>query len=1014
MPDKPSPLLPDDEQSRDRLRAALALACALAVVLAGLVVPGVSGAGLGQTPLGSAVPQPGINPYGQSGGGGLGSGGGLGALNPGDSTSVGGSLASNQSAFRSQNAETHFTVRSSVPSYWRTGAYDTYTGSGWERSGDRQPYTGPMRGEGIRGREVQYRVTLRQSATALPSVWRANSVSGTGSDSLYVTDQRGFVAADPVSAGTTYSGVSHLPARDPAVLKTAGRDYPAEIERRYTALPEDTDPRLGRFTTRLTADADNPYETAARIESWLESNKTYSLNVSQPTGEDVASQFVFDMEKGYCEYFATSMTAMLRSQGVPARYVVGYSTGQSIGSNAYKVRAMNAHAWVEAYFPDVGWVRFDPTPGSARLQSEQQAFRNQTDSQARDYSPTESGSPGERFSPNRSADATGRDGGSSTTSTARPPSDSGTATPPESGTPTTAGSGDEESSTASDSGSETATAQPGETTERTRESTRDPSETTTTESSDTARSSGGYRVGLNRTAVPGATVEVTVRKNASVVTGVPVWFNGERVGITDEQGTVTARVPYAEQLRIFVGNTYGDSAAAVAAPPANFDAPMSLNGGPPDALVPDEFAPGALSPGNGSDGNGTEYALATNATLTVSGDVATGNEVVVTATVRDVPVRNATVTLDGESVGTTDRNGRVRVRLPDAPGNVTLGVSRGSVSGERTLSIPRLELSADPALPLALPGTPVEVTATYGGDPLSNASVRVGDTARVTDINGTATASLPFRGSAAVVVSARGQTRQTTVSDLYRNLAGVLGGAALVLGGLGYAAARRGLTPRRLGAALLAALRAIPGLVVAALFGAADRLSRAVETVLDALRELRAGETTVGELLARLRAWLRERATAASESVSLGALADDPPANADESPSDERDPDSYRTLREAWETFVRTVSVRRPAVSTPAELADHAVGEDGLPPGPVVTLRDAFRDVEYGARSPDDRLPEVEQAIGAIERAARPEDDTPDAADASESPDSTEAADSAEARDSADSPGAPDAAGGDD
>ncbi|NEU57082.1 transglutaminaseTgpA domain-containing protein [Halorussus sp. MSC15.2] len=1001
MPDKPSPLLPDDEQSRDRLRAALALACALAVVLAGLVVPGVSGAGLGQTPLGSAVPQPGVNPYGQSGSGGLASGGGLGALNPSDSTSVGGSLASNQSAFRSQNAETHFTVRSSVPSYWRTGAYDTYTGSGWERSGERQPYTGPMRGEGIRGREVQYRVTLRQSATALPSVWRANSVSGTSSDSLYVTDQRSFVAEDPISAGTTYSGVSHLPARDPAVLKTAGRDYPAEIERRYTALPEDTDRRLGKFTSRLTADADTPYETAARIESWLESNKTYSLNVSQPTGEDVASQFVFDMEKGYCEYFATSMTAMLRSQDIPARYVVGYSTGQSIGSNAYKVRAMNAHAWVEAYFPDVGWVRFDPTPGSARLQSEQEAFRNQTDSQARDYSPTESGSPGERFSPNESADATGRDGGSGTS----------TATPPESGTPTTAGSGgDGESRTATDSGSETATAGPGETTERTYETTRDPSETTTSDSSDTARSSRGYRVELNRTAVPGATVEVTVRKNVSVVTGVPVWFNGERVGITDESGTVAAQVPYAEQLRVSVGNTSGDAAAAVASPPANFDAPMSLDGGP-DALVPDEFSPDALSPGNESDGNGTEYALATNATLTVSGDVATDNEVVVTATVRDVPVRNATVTLDGESVGTTDRNGRVRVRLPDSPGNVTLGVSRGSVSGERTLSIPRLELSVDPTLPFALPGTPVEVTATYGGDPISNASVRVGDTARATDINGSATLSLPFRGSAAVVVSARGQTRRTTVSDLYRNLAGVLGGVVLVLGGLGNGAARRGLTPRRLGALLLAALRAIPGLVVAALFGAADRLSRAVETALDALRELRAGETTVGELLARLRAWLRERATAAGEAVSLGALAGESAAKAGESPSDERDPDSYRTLREAWETFVRTVSVRRPAVSTPAELADHAVGEDGLPPGPVVTLRDAFRDVEYGARSPDDRLPQVEQAIEAIERAARPDTDTPDAANASESPDATEAADTA---DSPDSPGAPDAAGGDD
>ncbi|WP_137286814.1 transglutaminaseTgpA domain-containing protein [Halorussus salinisoli] len=993
MSEKSSPLLPDDEQTRDRLRAALALCCVLAVVLAGTVVPAVSGAGLGQTPLGSVVPQPNVNPYGPSGGGGggLGSGGGLGALNPGDQTSVGGSLASDESAFRSQNAETHFTVRSSTASYWRTGAYDTYTGSGWEKSGDRRPYTGPIEGEGIRGREVEYRVTLRQPATALPSVWRANSVSQTGSDSLSVTDQRAFVTEDPVPAGTTYSGVSHLPARDPAVLRTAGRNYPAEIERRYTALPEETDRRVGQFTDGLTSDAGSPYESAKRIEAWLESNKNYSLNVSEPAGDDVASQFIFDMEKGYCEYFATSMVTMLRSQDVPARYVVGYSTGQSVGTNTYRVRAMNAHAWVEAYFPDVGWVRFDPTPGQARLEAEQQAFENQTDADASEYDPTESGSPDEEFSPNESDDdATGGQSGTGTTAGGGTPSDLGTATP-DSSTATASGTATE-SGTATDSGSSTATDGTGETTD---ETTSDGDGTTddgtTTSDPEDSRSETRYEVRLNRTPVPGATVEVTVSDNATLAIGVPVYFNGERVGITDDSGTVTAQVPYAEQLRISVGGKSGEEAEsmtsppantepmAIAPPPANFDAPMALNGGPPRALSPETLAIGTLSPGNESDGNGTEYTLSTNATLTISGDVATGNVVVVTATVRDVPVRNADVTLDGESVGTTNEKGRVEVRLPDSPGNVTIAVSRGSVTGEQTVSIPRLRVAVSPALPVALPGTPVEICATYGGDPLTNASVGVtgvADANRTTGINGTATASLPFQGSAEVVVSARGQTRRTTVSGLFVNLAGVLGGAALVLGALGFAAYRRGVGPRRLLAVLLGAIRAIPDLVVAALFGAADRLSWAVQTVVDALRDLRAGETTIGELLARLRAWLRERALAARERASLDALAGSTLAGGSEAgaPASEDD-GSYRTLREAWESFLRVVSVRRPAASTPGELADHAVHEDDLPPGPVVTLRDAFRDVEYGARSPGDRLPQVEDAIEAIERATRTEDE---------------------------------------
>jgi transglutaminase-like putative cysteine protease len=1006
MPDKPSPLLPDDEQSRDRLRAALTLCCVLALVLAGTVIPAVSGAGLGQTPLGSAIPTPNVDVGGMNGGGGGSAGGGLGALNPGDQSSVGGSLAEDGNAFRSRNSEVHFRVRSTSASYWRTGAYDSYTGSGWERSGDRRPYSGPIEGAGIRGERVEYRVTLGQSATSLPSVWRANSVSQSATDSLFVTDQRAFVTGDPVPAGTTYTGVSHRPARDPNLLRTAGRDYPSEIERGYTDLPEDTDRRVGEFTDDLTSDADSPYETATRIESWLEANKNYSLNVSEPSGDDVASQFIFDMEKGYCEYFATSMTVMLRSQGIPARYVVGYSTGQKTGANTYTVRAMNAHAWVEAYFPEVGWVRFDPTPGQDRLQSERQAYRNQTDASASEYDHSESGSPGEEFSPTESDSPT--DSGNGTVT----PDDSETSGDSETGTgPATTSSG--ETGTPDDSGDRTEDG----TTETSTGDRETPGETTTTDGSpsddeDSPASESRYEVELNRTPVPGATVEVTVAPpdNATIVVGAPVFFNGERVGVTDESGTVTARVPYAERLQIRVGSR--NATSAVAGPPTDSNTIFSLSDPPPTAAA---NPPRSVAPGNETNGtDDTDYSLATNATLAVSGDVATGSEVVVTATVRGVPVRNADVTLGNEPVGTTDENGRLRVRLPDSPGNVTLAVSRGPVEGQTTLAVPTLEVSTDPALPLALPGTSLEVRATYGGDPLSDARVRVGSENLRTDIDGSATASLPVQRSAAVVVSAKGQTRRTTVSGLFVNLAGVLGGAALVLGGLGFGASRRGIGPRTLVAALLGAIRAVPALAVAALFGAADRLSWAVETVLDAFRELRAGETTVRELLDGFRAWLADRLEPVRNRGprSLAGFGGGPQPAVPGSAEDTDD--SYRTLRETWHTFLSAVSVRRPDAMTPGELADHAVGEDDLPPGAVLTLRDAFRDVEYGARSPGDRVPRVEEAIEVIERARRQQAESGKRTESGEQTEPDERTDSAEQPDSADRSETPDVAGGDD
>ncbi|WP_135805619.1 transglutaminaseTgpA domain-containing protein [Halorussus marinus] len=1020
MTDTSPSLVPDDEQSRDRLRTLLVVCCVAAVALAAIVVPAVSSSGLGDSPLGSTVPQPNADPYdaapaGSGGGAGALSGGGsLGALNPGERTDVGGPLASDgASAFRSQNAAVHFTVRASAKSYWRTGAYDTYTGAGWERSGEPRPYTGPLGGEGIAGERVEYRVRLNQSATALPSVWRPESISGV--DSPLVTDRRAFASETALPAGTTYTGVSHRPPQDPTLLRTAGREYPDEIESRYTALPEDTERRLAPFTANLTADADSPYGTATRIESWLEANKSYSLNASRP-GEDAAAEFVFEMEQGYCEYFATSMTAMLRSQGVPARYVVGYSTGQQVGPNTYEVRGMNAHAWVEVYFPEVGWVRFDPTPGSDRLRAEQAALENRTGET--DYDPVEEGSPNETFSAEGTvtpgAGQTGGDGVGTATgatadataggSTAGPATEGGsdgtadgepgTATDPGASTGTPDGSGataDDAGGTQSgesggeESGSDETTG--GEATETTGDGSSEPGETTDdaedtddTDGTDETDSSektdetdnseeidetdgadetaaAGYDVSLNRTPVPGATVTATVARDGSPASGVEVLFNGEPVGTTDDAGRVSGEVPYARNLTVTVREVSRTAAVGSLA----FDRPASVS-----------TPPGALSVANETNGS-RSYALETNATLTVSGEIVTGGEVVVTATVDDVPLRNADVRVGGERVAETDRRGRAEIRLPDSPGPVTVAASRGPVSGETTVELPALNVTAEPSLPVALPATGVEVSANYDGEPVANASVAVGGADLTTGVDGTVTARLPFASSADVVVSADGQTARETVSGLFANLAGVLLGVALAVGGLALFAARRGVTPRRVAGVVLAATTALPRLAVAALFGIAAFLEEAIASVAAALRELVARETTVRELLARLRAWLGERIEAMRSRVrrSVEDRVGTPAANDAET----TDEDSYRTLREAWREFLGAVSVRRPAAMTPGELAVHAVRVDDLPADAVATLRDAFRDVEYGARSPADRLARVEDALAAIEAATRPEDD---------------------------------------
>ena len=89
------------------------------------------------------------------------------------------------------------------------------------------------------------------------------------------------------------------------------------------------------------------------------------MDLSGPPQADPLAYFLFQKRAGHCEYFAAAMTVMLRSAGIPARYINGFLTGEYNGVGGdFVVRASDAHSWVEAYFPGFGWLTFDPTPPS--------------------------------------------------------------------------------------------------------------------------------------------------------------------------------------------------------------------------------------------------------------------------------------------------------------------------------------------------------------------------------------------------------------------------------------------------------------------------------------------------------------------------------------------------------------------------------------------------------------------------------------------------------------------------
>lgn len=260
-----------------------------------------------------------------------------------------------------------FTVESEQRSYWRVGAYNRYTGSGWVRTVGSYSYNSSLPPPPGPTQSVRQTIQAETSMDIMPAAWKPTVVDG---HSTRTTSFGGIQPETSLESGDEYTVASAVPRASPDALRNANTDYPDRIVKQFTQLPSSTPERVERYTDNLTEKADNPYDTARTIEYYLQSNWNYSLNVPQPGGH-VASTFLFERQKGYCMHYATTMTVMLRTQGIPARFVVGYTPGQRVDSDRWVVRGLDSHAWVEVYFPDYGWVRFDPTPAQERQQAEQ-------------------------------------------------------------------------------------------------------------------------------------------------------------------------------------------------------------------------------------------------------------------------------------------------------------------------------------------------------------------------------------------------------------------------------------------------------------------------------------------------------------------------------------------------------------------------------------------------------------------------------------------------------------------
>ena len=169
-----------------------------------------------------------------------------------------------------------------------------------------------------------------------------------------------------IKRGETYSITSSVSLATERQLRNAGVDYPSWVLEKYTQLPDDLPQRVRGLAESLTANAETPYDKAEAIKKYLK-GLHYTLNVDPPPFDgDGVDHFLFTLEQGYSEYFASAMTVMLRSVDVPARMATGYTTGvRDISDAFYVVLDSNAHGWLEVYFPSYGWIAWEPTPGKS-------------------------------------------------------------------------------------------------------------------------------------------------------------------------------------------------------------------------------------------------------------------------------------------------------------------------------------------------------------------------------------------------------------------------------------------------------------------------------------------------------------------------------------------------------------------------------------------------------------------------------------------------------------------------
>ena len=272
-------------------------------------------------------------------------------------------------------------VNTNAPDYWRAMTYDKFDGIHWTST-----YSSTLLLAANDARlgvhQYAYRIQITETfklhiaepntlyAAAepiqytIPTQIQYTRVVSNDSPEFDLTTTR---PRRPLRDGDAYIVISTPSAAYEDLLRADSTIYPDWVAGKYLQLPNTTTERVRKRATEITQPYANPYDQTKAIQDYLRAHITYNELVdAPPQNRDGVDYLLFEHPEGYCNYYASAMAVMARAVGIPARIASGYSTGE-YADGAFQVLESNAHSWVEVYFPNYGWILFEPTASKPEL-----------------------------------------------------------------------------------------------------------------------------------------------------------------------------------------------------------------------------------------------------------------------------------------------------------------------------------------------------------------------------------------------------------------------------------------------------------------------------------------------------------------------------------------------------------------------------------------------------------------------------------------------------------------------